>query len=1222
MDTDQVAHFLELEDKLSKIRIQITSKLDNQKHVAIILSAVEENMQGLKANDNAKNIVNYMISLMSLLDQAIDPETQAIKDLQVATSAIYLLDLIFHYSPKQLLRSKFPEILTKVAPCITDANANAPLIRSALGCLESLLVAQDAQAWNNTHDLTVTPRRGLQGLLELSLDPRPKVRRRATEALFTILSNPPAAPTAEHVAASSVASYCLKSLSNALNELSTISNKKSKANGSDELKNKVIHNLRFISRIVPSNQWPSSQVEPLCDFLLEVTKGTDEYLVTAAFECFESLFNSLAEANASSGLAENKYLNVLDIIFSLKPSNKDTNLAGAWIAVVVKGITSYAAHQPLKCLVKIPDVFKLMSTYLASEAPAISFSASQGLNALLTNAIKDDLLLEQPAIDQESYDIVTDILTQISDLMVEFLSIRYTHCAKEVLNSLSVAFKKFRFRANSMFIKPLLIVDQWRINEANYMDFRNEAETVIGSAIAGMGPDVVLSYLPLNLENPTDNQPGRAWLLPILRDNTKNAKLSTFITELAPLIEFFESKYDRLPSESIQLKIYQTVVDQIWSTLPHFCELPTDLKESFNDEFASHLSSLLYSNVELRTTICHSFKVLVESNSTYIEGALEADVLIKQHFPISQAKENLEYLSTKAVNILSVLFNIYTQTAPNLRGYILETIESFLKITSIVDLEKTFNNVCGLLNNAMNAESQNIEKGKPQLTATLLDLVVCMAKYVPTTSYPALFTIFGTTVASPDALTQKRAYRIITRLSELDAGSTALSNYISDISDMMLSNAETAHTSAKPARLAAIRTLVDILPSDKLDFIVRIVAEVILSTKDVNEQSRESSFETLIAMGKKMNEPNGIIALSKIPGYDPESPDQQSSVSEFFKIIAAGLIGESQHMVSATVIAYACLMFEFKNELETPVLLDIYDTVELYLTSNSREIVKSAIGFTKVCILGLPVELMRPKVPGLLPKLLRWSNQHAGHFKSKVKNIIERLIRRFGYDYIEQHFPEQDRRLLSNIRKARNKSKRKDDEEEETDKPATTASSSKGSRFLSAFEEAVYDSSDNEDDNNDERDSGRGKNRNAKQFILETGDNPLDLLDSQTLAHISSTKVRSANKQQHRKKREDDAFSFDADGKLVVKGRKSADINEEDPLKSVTSGINAYLEAVKHGPVRGQNNKLKFKKGSRAGDNDDEDDEKLPPKKFDSRNKVGKGGFKRNNPKFKSKRKF
>ncbi|EDO17502.1 hypothetical protein Kpol_1058p39 [Vanderwaltozyma polyspora DSM 70294] len=1216
MEADQVAHFLELEDRLAKIRLQINSKLDNQKHVAIILSAVEENMDAQQlANETSKNIINYMLSFLSLLDQAIDSQKGTIKDVTISTSATYLLDLIFQYSPKKLLRSKFPEILTKIAPCLTCVEA--PLNRSAIGCLESLLVAQDAQAWNNTHNLNVTPRRGLQGLLELSIDPRPKVRKRAVDAIVKILLNPPAAPSAEHLGSALIAAFCLKELTSILNEISTMSNKKLKTQGG-ELNSKLIHILKLISRIVSTNQWPTAHIDQLCDCLLEVTKSSEQYIVSSSFECFENLFNSIAESS-QLGLAENKFLNVLNIILELTPSNKDTHLTGPWIAVIVKGISSYAISQPLKAIVTIPQIFKLMANYLSSEVPEIYYSASQCLIAILTNAVNDKLLLEKPLVDDVTYDTVSNLLAELSEHFVELLSIRYTHCAKEILSILSAAFNKFRYRANPYLIKPLLIVDQWRVNEENFLDFRNEAELVIGSAISGMGPEIVLSHLPLNLENPSGNAPGRAWLLPILRDHTRHAQLATFVNELSPLITSFESKYSKVPKESVQLKIFQTVVDQIWSTLPHFCELPTDLVETFTDEFAAELSSLLYSKVELRTTICNSLKMLVESNTAYVNGALAEDVILQQRLPVEKSREYIDYLSTKASNILAVLFNIYTQTSPNTRGFILDTIESYLKITSEDDIVKTFNNVCGLLKDAMDKEGNNAVKGKPQLSATLLDLVVCMTKYVPASSYSALFAIFGITVTSKAALTQKRAYRIIIRLSELESGQDVLAPYVSDIVTVILTNAETVQTSSKASRLAAIKTLVQLLPPNQLNFIVQIVAEIILCTKDVNEKTRELAFETLITMGKKMEDPNGIISLSQIPGYDPASPDQQSSLTEFFKIISAGLIGESQHMVSATITAYACIAFEFRNELDMNMLMEIYDTIELYLTSNSKEIVKSAIGFTKVCVLGLPIEAMKPKIPELLPKLLRWSNEHSGHFKSKVKNIIERLIRKFGYEFIEEHFPEDDRKLLTNIRKTRNRNKRKSEEEEQEGN--VPAESNKGSRFMTAFDEAVYDSSDNEGDDEEEK-SGRGKKKNSKQFIIESGDNPLDLLDSQALAHISSTKVRKSNKDQRRRMLSDDTFNFDADGKLVVKDKGKQDIDNDDPLKSVTSGINAYLDAVRHGPIRGQKNKLKFKKGSKTDDMDSDDEGgNAPSRRVETKNRIGKGGFKRNQ-KFKSRRKL
>lgn len=1188
MDTDQVSRLIELEDRLSKIRNQTNSKLDNQKHVAIILSAVEENIDDQQSTN--KNIVNYLISFMSLLDQSVNENTKELQDPQLAKSAIYLLDLVFQYTPKTILRSRFSEILTKISPCITDVNADAPIVKGGIGCLESLLIAQDSQSWCNNQNLHITPTRGLNGLLELTLDSRPKVRKRAQEAISKILSNPPAAPTSEHIASPLVANFTISLLINIMEDIFSSSNKKlNVASNTDELNSKIIHTLTLINMVVRTRQWPSSLIEKLCDLLLEIIKTSNQFLVSNSFKCFESLFQSVAQTNSDSGLAEDKFLWVLDIIFSLKPSNKDSQLASAWISVVTNGLSTYSNIQPLKCLLKIPQIFELISFYLSSETPEIYSSASQCLIELISIIIKDELLLYPPLVPQDTFDTVNDIISELSNHVVELLSIKYTHCMRDILNVLASIIKKLRYRCNPNFIKVLTIVGEWRTNEESILELKNEVEIVIGAAIKSMGVDVVLNCLPLNLQNLQNDKPGRAWLIPLIRDYAKNSMLSIFINQFLPLIKFVESKTVNLKPNSMQLKVFQTLVDQIWSTLPRFCDLTVDLESQFTDDFASELSSLLYSKVELRRCICHALKVLVESNIVYTSSQLSDDALLHQHFPIDNSKKNLEFLATKSSNLLAVLFNVYTQTSPDHRGYILETIDFYLQITKADDLFSTFNNVCGLLNNALEQESKNDQptKEKSKLSATLLDLIVVMVKYVPESSYNALFFIFNATVNSPDSLIQKRSYRIISKLSEVKEGSAAISSYITNIENIMLSAVDNVQVPAKSLRLIALKTLVEILPLDHLSFIVQVVPEVILSTKDVNEKSREAAYNTLISMANKMNQPNGCIKLSQLAGYNVDSPDQPSSIGEFFKIISAGLIGESQHMVSATITAFSCLIFEFKDQVEEDVLLDIYDTIELYLTSNSREIVKSTIGFSKVCCLSLPEQIMRQKIPNLLPKLLRWSHEHTGHFKAKIKHIIERLIRRFGYEFIETNFPEEDMKLLANIRKTRNRNKRKqgDENQEGFVKSSNDSYSVKGSGFMSALDDALYSSS--EKDVSDSEIPTKKKKGKSTQFIVESKDTPLDLLDTQALAHISSTRPKKIKNGQ-RKIISDDMLSFDTEGKLMVKNETN---KHDDPLASITSGINAYLEAVEHGPVRGQKNKLKFRKSNNVDNNEFSDDE-------------------------------
>lgn len=350
----------------------------------------------------------------------------------------------------------------------------------------------------------------------------------------------------------------------------------------------------------------------------------------------------------------------------------------------------------------------------------------------------------------------------------------------------------------------------------------------------------------------------------------------------------------------------------------------------------------------------------------------------------------------------------------------------------------------------------------------------------------------------------------------------------------------------------------------------------------------------------------GLIENSKVPGFADDTPSSEASLTEFFTMVSAGLAAQTPHMISATITAVSCLVFEFKDELPTEVLLEIASTVELFLTHNSREIAKSAIGFVKVEVLSLPEDLVRANLKELLTKLMRWSHEHKGHFKSKVKHILERLIRKFGVEEVEQAIPEEDKKLVSNIKKTRDRTKRKQEAEiaEGTETPGNK-------KFVSAYEEALYDSDDEDVDNVDDEEQTHGKKSN--QFILETGDEPLNLLDRQTLAHISSSKPKKFTKKDLAAKSD---FKT-KNGKFVFNEGE-----EDDPLSSKSSGIDAYLDAVKLAPVRGQKNKLKFKKNKNEDDFSEDEDEKPAFKKSSNNKLMNKSKIQKPKQKFKAKKKL
>ncbi|RCK65716.1 Ribosomal RNA-processing protein 12 [Candida viswanathii] len=1195
----------EMEDKLSKIRTQINSKLDNQKHLAIILSAVEENME---EQHNEKTPVAYFVSFLSLLDQCINNDT--IVDNTLATTTAYFLDLVFPYTPKPLLRAQFTQILAKLAQPLTLESAEAPLVRSTVGALESLLLAQEAGAWNSKG--AVSPRRAFLALLETSFDQRPKVRRRAQEAVSTILASPPPSPVAGHVAAPLAAEASLTQLSNLLKEY-----KNSKKGGNKEVNSQIIHVLQLITAITAGNSWPVGQIEQLCDVLLEISKTSDQYLVSSAFGAFEGLFLSMTNI-----IDIEKFTRVLDVIFDLKPSINDTHLAASWLAVVAKSLEGFAKLSPESCIARIPAVLPIVAEFLASESKDIYTSASQCLIAIVTQSIPDKFLLQPSStngITGEIYELVDETITYISELIEKDLfSIKFQHATKEILEFTTATILKLRSRANPDFLDILQIVGDWRTDETDNFPHNKEAEDLIAASVSSMGPEVVLGNLPLNLTG--GGGPGRAWLLPILRDNVRFAELQFYKTSILPDVEFFKKKIEESTNkESMNNKIFQTIIDQIWSLLPHFCDLPEDLVSAFDEAFATQLSDLMFANVELRVPICHAWRLLVESNVAYKDGALDDDLLIQQEFPKSEAEKNIEYLGSIASNILTVLFNVFTYTMADSRGFVLETIEIYLNIVPKDELAATFDKVCGLLKQAMDDEGTDVPQQSktevPKTSITMMDLIVAMAKYVPESSHNALFSIFATTVSlANNPLMQKRAYRIISKLAETESGKQSITKFISEIERVLIETTEQTHNSARSARLTAILLVLELLPSSDLFFIPAILQEIIMATKDVNERSRGLSYQILIKMGQKMNE-GGIIVNAKVPGFDPNSPDSEASLTEFFTMVSAGLAAQNPHMISATITAISCLVFEFKDVLPTEVLMEISSTVELFLTHNSREIAKSAIGFVKVEVLSMPEDMVRQNLGELLKKLMKWSHEHKGHFKSKVKHILERLIRKFGIEEVEEAIPEQDKKLVANIKKSRNRAKRKQEAEEES-----TPSTNQEKKFVSAYEEALYDSdiSDEEEVDIYDEDAARSNKKKSNQFILDTGDEPLNLLDRQALSHISSSKPKKLTKRELQDKK--DEFKTNKNGKLVF----NESLDDEDALARKGSGIDAYLDAVKQAPVKGQKNKLKFKRSRGEDEEWSDDEDSSPVLKKGKTGTIGKSKISKPKPKqrFKARKKL
>ncbi|KAL4933563.1 mRNA-binding protein RRP12 [Aspergillus undulatus] len=1225
-----------LAERLEKIK---SPKLQNQHHTAVVLSAVEDTLRDQKADFSP---TAYFAALLALLSQSLSA-AQGIVNKDLATSVVYLLDITTTYVPAPILQAKFSQILTNLAPALSLPEVEAPLLRPSIGCLESLLIAQDAAAWNLPHT-QIGPRRAIAGLLSLSVDHRPKVRKRAQDALIKVLKTPPPSPSLDHPAADMCAESSLKTLSDSITAATKQKRGRHDAHSRESSDPLVIHSLQLVKTVaVASGGWPSKKIEPLCELLMNASRSSNEYITMGAFEVFEVIFSSMANEFTSSKLPR-----LLEAISELKPAQNDSQLLPPWIAVLSRGYDVSAQIAPEDTFEKLPDLFNMISSYLASPSSNIRVSASECLVSFVANCIPASVILE-PSVYEKT-------LEKLAKSTKDLLSVKYQAAWMEVFNVCAAMFESFKWQSSPFLDDVVRTIGELRSNEA--FQGKKEADNVLGAAIEAMGPEAVLEILPLNLIEQKAGQPGRVWFLPILRDSVTNTNLSHFRSEFVPLSEALYGKvmeYTNL-EKATEAKIFETLVQQTWAILPGYCELPLDLTESIDQSFAELLSNILYKQTDLRVDICKALQNLVESNQAILSvESEEEDLILQRRITREAAKKNIAHLASFASNLLAVLFNVYSQTLPHYRGYILQCINAYLSVAPEKELNETFERVTSMLESSVTSEAEAAKQGNqptnsgdkmPPTSHTLIDLVIAMSIYLPRSSFAALFALAAAILngGTSDQQLIKKAYKLIPRLALTETGASALRDRIAELQSLMLATADKTPASARRDRMLAIHELVSHLPSSDLHFIPSILSEVVLGCKESNEKARTASFDLLIHLAKRtfdaeLNPPGTKIRNSLVSHMPDDAPDAPATIEEFFTMVSAGLAGSSPHMVAASVTALSRLFFDFHKEIQPAMRLELVETVELFLTSNNREIVRSVLGFVKVAVVVLPDDALRARLNTLVPNLMVWSKEHKGRLKSKVKGILDRLIRRFGAAPLEELVGEADRKLVVNIRKLRERRKKKKkegeaggDDEDEDEGPANAEKEKNTKSFGNAFDKAVYDSdfTDSDDDASEisvddegttTAHSSKGrkaakKGKQSEQYIRELSpeDNPLDLLAPDALANISTTKpsVRFLNTGPGSRRKRN--AKVGPDGRLLLGDDEDADMGGGLDGDAGESGINAYVQAVA-GPDairRGQRGKIRMaqaqkKKGQRSDEMDVDDDNDAPANQRPS-SSSGRGG--------------
>ncbi|GBC02412.1 hypothetical protein RclHR1_04600012 [Rhizophagus clarus] len=1197
-----------MEETFERIRGQINSKLDNQKQISITLLAIEET---IKEQGSTLNSTSYFAALLTTLEQQLVKNQQIQPPITTTTTSnieeenkniigpiLYLLNIVLKEIPVNILKNKYFTIITIFFTSLENNNNDSAILRSIVGCLETLLMVQEINIWQQFQTKKI-----YQNLLLLSIDNRPKPRKKVHDAikniLFSIsdqLKKKEVSEKFKHPAIDMTIEFCIKIIKDYIKTDQT----------------SVLHILSLLKEII--GIWSTENLYSLCEILINIPKYNQKYLTVSSFQLFEILFQNnskgfiLEERNEEGNegiengrekvnqqqlqLHQHRFKELLISLMELMPNIKDVQLLPQWLMIIARGFPIYVECNKDESELMLQEFFIKIFGTLESDNSDIIVAATVCLCELISSGITDDMIQkelnyfksnqgQQQQQQRRRQRLREGCLNLIISTLENSFTFKYQNAWPGIFEIAKELFERLHKSSHPLLDNLLKIVSDIRMDQS--FEFKEEADMVIGSAIETMGPINLLNIIPLNLEViPGNNHHiGRAWLLPLLKDHILNSELGYFLKEFVPLSQRLQQKSLEFQQQNrlIESKIYETLFQQIWSLLPGFCNLPIDLQKNFNKSTGELLCNIMYQQPDLRPIISLSLQKLVEKNKELLNFEKD-DLELKKLFDLDKndAKKNLDLISKHSNNYLAVFFNVLSETLPSYKGYLLDVIKVFLSITSLKDINNVFVKVINLLKQSLSNPNQNSnsqqqqqqqqqqkqQKQKnnvetpPPMSYTMLDLSILMTPYLSIISINQLYEIIMILISKDDPILQKKSYKILKSLSETENGKKVIIKNLENLQIKLRDSTINTTSSSKKDRLLTLSNIIKLLPESDLHMIPDILSEVILSTKEVNEKSRLAAYDLLIVMGNKMKQ-GGIILMSKILESDNNnnndndnnnddnviiSSNINANIDEFvFNMVIAGLAATTPHMISATITSLSRLLFEFKNDLNKDNIHKLIDTMNNFVNCTNREIVKSALGFVKVTTISLDLDLIKPHLNQIITGLLTWSNEHKSHFKVKVRHIFERLIRRFDYDIIEKFVPESDKKLLINIKKRKERAKRK----------------------KNSNESKMNLDNDNDDDDSDQNDDDKDDNRVGKF----KGKRSMFNNAYEDALYGSESDLEDSDDGEHHNDDDDDGFvrGTSKNGKISKKNKEISKKGKKKDGNGVTSWIKEGDDDDDYAPV-------------------------------------------------------
>lgn len=974
-----------------------------------------------------------------------------VKDDVHVVATLSLLGMCMKTVPKNVLNLKFSTTSQTLVNILTKyvVTEQFLILRHCIGCLSVLLRIQEAATWANASTAQV-----VDAILSFTTHAKPKVRKSAQHAICVILKasdvmkseNPPT----YHPAAGQVATYCIAQLDAACEP------------GSSLGVTTILHTLVMLRDTLHHLQ--KSHVKTICERLLSIMT-LKNVLITSG--CLQTLHGLFASRPSEATLPLQRNANIIRALYDYQPSATDTQPTLAWLTVMQEAhcnLVHISSSQlcsdsniGLTLDSLLPRIISKCIELWMSDKKEVIASASHTIKIILQECVAP--LCET----EEGIKRYNGTLKQIVSIMHKGLSYQYLEAWHHILHLITLLFD---ITGKSKIAELIDIVKSLgELRESKMFKWYGEVEYAIGAAIRTMGPQVVLNALPLGNDDDEINW-SRSWMIPLLKDCITGGTIAFFRDVLLPIALTCEKK----AKEPISGKTYELLIPQIWFILPSVCNNASDVKTNFTPDFAVLLGMIIRDKKDLRKFGMAALRKLV-SRATQNENA-----------------DDVAQLARFAKNYLPILFTVYT-TKPcgtdeeGQRLAALDTIKIYITIANGDLVNELFDQALNKLNEDDTDDFFN---------GSVHDLLRVLISYTDADRLNKYYSMCEPVLMDDSKKkAQKKAYRFLKELcnSDKQVCKQFVQEHRRKIEKTLMLLAPKVCVTSRKSRLTCLAHLVKIHPQlENTKFLEAIVPEAVLCIKDINTGCRKAAYKLLNVIAEKFL-------------------DNREHLKNYVDIIIVGLGGD-QETVTNSLLSLTSITYHYNAHLDVEIIRDILEEACTLLTNDVREIVECALAYVKVYIGVMSSVVVVPTLPKIINALSQMNEDCKCHFRYKVRDVLAKLIRKYGIEMISSMVPTTDVMLHKRLKKI-NKfedAKRKKREVERARKQQNNIDEEFSvKRKPKSIEELLADSDEEfEAMENEEPKKTKKTAMKTDAWIRENEENIVDLIDPTAVRNITS----------------------------------------------------------------------------------------------------------------------